>query len=290
MIALAASAASAQTITASPSVAYFTARGGQAAAQKFSLSNDGDEPIRFTLRRTDFAHDDKGEMIFPAPGSSKRGLGNWLTEPPKELIVPAKGTASFDGAALIPPSIAPGTYFGGYFALVSSEPSKAAAAAAAAGGKRKIVTQVHIATQLALLMHVDVVAGDGKKPAATLSMSSLKVLQPSGSKPLTFEAELDNPSEYEYGPEGTVAVFDSAGKALGKASFTRANLWPLSSRKFSAPLPLQLEPGTYRAFVAFTSDDLPVITRQEPFAVQAGPRAAPRRTSAPGPEKTQRAP
>lgn len=276
-------------LNVNPAATFFVGRGGQRAIQRFTINNGGNTPLRLPLVATDAWYDESG-TVFGEPGSSPRGLGRWLSIPPRELVVPARGAASFEAWVRIPADAAPGTYFGGFLAPVGEQ--SAVLQKRVGGG---VQAEAQVVTRIALLFHIDVLPSTGEKQIGPIQIVDSRINTPGSGEPLRVAVQLSNPSLYEAKATGTLAVFDSTGRAIGKADFDGPSLWPGQKRMFHTTLAMPLAPARYTAMVAFEAPGIPLVTRQIPFAVTAAPPAVIRREPAvppaPGPaEKPPPAP
>ena len=265
ILALALSAAlpgGAPQVSVEPWLAYFTVRPGQDAVQEFKLVNSSTRSMKVTVTTVDMGYEKDGQRSLVAPGTSPRGLGLWLSPPPAQLQIGPGGTGSFIAVAHVPPGTKPGTYFGGYRAVVEPEETDEESAR-----RRAITAAARIITAFGLSMHVEVTGEDGWRVPHRFDLGDAQLLAPSSARPLKLKIEVANPTLVELKITGTLAVFDEAGGVVGKAQFTELHLWPGEKRPAEATLGLPFAPGGYRATVAFEAEGGPVASRQLSFTV-----------------------
>lgn len=253
---------SAPSILFSPLSAEFTARPGERLAQDFSITNRGDQALELQVSTADAWHD-RGKRIFPAPGTVSRGAGAWLVAPPPTLVVEPGETRTFLGSARVPDDAEPGSYFGAYLVRVVNGDASGLVP------RRAITAGARMNLQFALAMVIRVPESDGALANAVLSVVEAEVVEAGHARPLVVRAVVHNDSIADTRADGNLVLFDADGRPRGRSTFARSLLMPGERRAFSTSLALPLDPGDYRALLAFAGGDTEATVFDLRFTVES---------------------
>ncbi len=244
------SQAHAQQITATtaiPPKVDLQGNPGQTLTATLKVRNDSDETQNYAIDVTDFVVvDNQGTPIPVAPNASNRwSLRNWITAP--QLVpVDAGGIQVFNVTIKIPMGALPG----GHYAMLTYTPN----ADAKPGDLKKtgnIITQ-----RVGTLFYVTV-SGPVNEQASITKFSAPSFLE---KGPVDFNGTIASLSDIHVDPKGTITISNPINSKVAEISVDAGNIFPETSRDFSAIWNQTWGWGRYRADLNLTYGAAGVLT------------------------------
>ena len=204
------------------------------------LVNDGDAPARVRLSVADFVVRGPAGLELREPGDHARSSHAWATDL-GEVEVPAGGRLVVPLALVVPAEATPGSYW--HVLLV--RPLGSERTEEATGTAEGVTATVHIATQFAVAVRIDV--GDvpaGPPPGVALEAPALALAD--GATHLTIG--LRHGGAYTHRVRAWVELYDATGATVVAAEPLTVPVYPDARRDVAFDLGV-LPPGTYQALV-----------------------------------------
>ncbi len=217
------------SISLSPAVVMAKGNFGQGLTQVLTLTNTTGMDLAFDLVAQDVVVKD-GKRVFIPAGETQNSIAATAVFTPRSVLVKAHTSASVELRLTIPAK------------------TDIRAVAAIFMGTDKLQTSgggVAMTASLAALVTFNLT------PNVKIEQEPAHILPASESANMTISQWVANPGTEPVLPEGTAAVLDSAGKLVGKATFSPQRLLPGERLEFRAEYPDQLQPGAYRALCSF---------------------------------------
>lgn len=181
---------------------------------------DSQEQLFYIFTRNISGVRDGGVPIFAKYNDEHTGfeLTDWITADATELLVPAKGKASFDFTLNVPDNASPGSHFGGVF--VSVDPPEIKSSGAAVG------------YQVASILSIRV-SGEAVEQASIRQFSTSKFLY--GSQHVEFNVRIENTGNVLVRPSGPLEINNMLGNQVGTMIFneSRSGVFPNDTREFA---------------------------------------------------------
>jgi hypothetical protein len=217
-----------------------------------ATSNDGATPVEMSVEIADFWYNEKGEKIFPAPGTGPRSAANWIQFVPEHFEVPAHGSQKMR-AIVTPPSDAKGGYYAVLF--VQSKPQLSFAKSNGQG--------VYTNMRLGCLVLLDAEKTEDFK----VELSNINVTPPSSTRGLELSFDLLNTSNTHIFPVARLAVLDGDKKLVAKAQSEERRFLPGQKNTIHVSWTGTLAPGSYNAVLSLAYGEDRSETRQISFSV-----------------------
>jgi hypothetical protein len=217
------------SISLSPAVIMAKGNFGQGLTQTLTLTNQTGRDFAFEMVAEDVVVKD-GKRVFVPAGETPNSIAASAVFSQKVVLIKAFSSASVDVRLTLPVQ------------------TNLRAVVAMFRGTDKLPTSsgsVGMTASLGTLITFNLTENVKLQPEAvrmnpaseTANMSIAQWIANSGAEPAV--------------PEGTVAVLNSGGALVGKATFPAQRLLPGERLEFSAEYPGELPPGTYRALCSF---------------------------------------
>jgi len=243
----------AQTLGLAPAQVVQTFKPGVPFDFALSTVNNGENPVEMNVEITDLWYTEKGEKIFPAPGSSPRSAANWIQFVPEHFEIAAHTTQKMK-AIVTPPSDAKGGYYAVLF--VVSKPQLSF-------DKTKEGKQIYTNMRLGCLVLLNAEDTADYK----IALSNLKLTPPAANQGLDLTFDVANASNTHVFPVGRVAVLDSNRKLVAKAQSDMIRLLPGQKSSLKVDWSGSLPTGGYTAVLTVTYGEDRIETQQIPFSV-----------------------
>jgi hypothetical protein len=220
-----------------------------------ATSNEGSTPVEMSVEIADFWYNEKGEKIFPAPGTVPRSAANWIQFVPERFEVPAHGSQKMR-AIVTPPSDAKGGYYAVLF--VQSKPQLSFTKANGQG----VFTNMRLGCLVLLEAE--------KTEDFKVELNNIKVNPPSSTRGLDLSFDLLNAGNTHVFPIARLAVLDADKKLVAKGQSDEKRFLPGQKDSMHVGWTGTLPPGNYTAVLSLAYGDDRSETRQISFDV-AGP-------------------
>jgi hypothetical protein len=217
-----------------------------------ATSNDGATPVEMSVEIADFWYNEKGEKIFPAPGSSPRSAANWIQFVPERFEVPAHGSQKMR-AIVTPPSDAKGGYYAVLF--VQSKPQLSFTKENGQG----VFTNMRLGCLVLLQAE--------KTEDFKVELGNIKVSPPSSTRGLDLSFDLLNAGNTHVFPIARLAVLDADKKLVAKAQSDEKRFLPGQKDSMHVGWTGTLPPGNYTAVLSLAYGEDRSETRQISFEV-----------------------
>jgi len=226
--------ATAQSISLRPAVVPLKGELGQSVTQTLTLQNDSTVPLEFEIIAQDVVVRD-GKRVFVEAGQLPGSVAASAVINPTRVRAEPGQSASAQVMFTLPPDMkhrAVVATFKGVTALDSGAGPKATTSLSA-------LFTFKVSEQVSLVGRLDA------RP-------------PSGSSNATFASTLTNDGTEPVVPTGALAVMDSQGRMVGRASFSSRRFLPGESDTLIAEYAADLDSGSYRAIATFDIDGKPL--------------------------------
>lgn len=217
-----------------------------------ATSNDGATPVEMSVEIADFWYNEKGEKIFPAPGTAPRSAANWIQFVPERFEVPAHGSQKMR-AIVTPPSDAKGGYYAVLF--VQSKPQLSFTKSNGQG----VFTNMRLGCLVLLEAE--------KTEDFKIQLNNVKVTPPSSTRGLDLSFDLVNASNTHIFPVARLAVLDPDKKLVAKAQSDEKRFLPGQNASMHVSWTGTLAPGNYTAVLSLAYGEDHSETQQIAFSV-----------------------
>ena len=243
----------AQTLGLAPAQVVQKFKPGVPFEFELATANNGESSVDMNVEITDLWYNDKGDKIFPAPGSAPRSAANWIQFVPEHFVIAAHTTQKMK-AIVTPPRDVKGGYYAVLF--VTSRPQLTF-------DRTREGKQIYTNMRLGCL--VLLTAGDTED--YKIELSNLRLKPPAANQGLDLTFDVANASNTHVFPIGRVAVLDSNRKLVAKAQSDMIRLLPGQKNSLQVDWSGSLPPGTYTAVLTVTYGEDRIETQQIPFDV-----------------------
>ena len=217
-----------------------------------ATSNEGATPVEMSVEIADFWYNEKGEKVFPAPGTAPRSAANWIQFVPERFEVPAHGSQKMR-AIVTPPSDAKGGYYAVLF--VQSKPQLSFTKSNGQG--------VFTNMRLGCLVLLDAEKTEDFK----VELNNLRVIPPSPTQRLDLSFDLLNSSNTHIFPIARLAVLDAEKKLVAKAQSDEKRFLPGQKDSIHVSWAGNLPAGNYTAVLSLAYGEDHSETQQISFNV-----------------------
>lgn len=207
---------------------------GQTLKATLKIRNDSEQTQNFSVTVEDFVvFDSKGTPIPVTTTANNRwSLKNWITAP-TEIPVDSKGVQILDISVKIPMTALPG----GHYAMITYTPN-----ADTKPGDLKQTGNV-ITSRVGTLIYVTVSGPVNEK--ADITRFSVPKFTEMG--PVEFSGSILSLSDIHVNPKGTITISDPLNKKVANIEVDAGNIFPETTRDFSAMWNQKWGWGKYKA-------------------------------------------
>ena len=221
-----------RTLTVVPPTQNFKAKPGKQVQTTVKVRNEGSEPVTVKAGIKDFlVFDDKGTPKMVEEETSGRwSLSSWMIISPTEYTLNAHSSKMFDVVILVPDDALPG----GHYASVYFTPVE--------GGLAQGESGSGIETKLASLLSVFV-----EGPVSEIAYVR-KFFAPRFQEygPVVIATQIENQSDSDITPKGTITVKDFLGKTLATFKLEERRIFPFAIRSFENKIEKKWLFGRYK--------------------------------------------
>jgi len=222
------------TMTAIPPKVELKGDPGQTLKATLKIRNDSEQTQNFSITVEDFVVlDSKGTPIPVTTTAGNRwSLKNWITAP-TDIPVDSKGVQILDISIKIPMTALPG----GHYAMITYTPN-----AEAKPGDLKQTGNV-ITSRVGTLIYVTVSGPVNEK--ADITKFSVPKFTEKG--PVEFSGSIQSLSDIHVNPKGSITISDPLNKKIADITVDAGNIFPETTRDFSAIWNQKWGWGQYKA-------------------------------------------
>jgi len=202
------------TISVSPTVFELSANPGQTLSNSFRIVNGTDQPLTLEAGPKNFTASGEEGAVNLTEEETAFSLASWIGVEPAQVVVPARGSQTFDFSIAVPDNAEPGGHFGSV--IVKTQPIAIDATGAA------------VSQEAGPLILVKV-AGDIVEKASIASFSSPRLIW-TGS-PISLETRVQNVGNVHLKPRGTVSIKNLFGNEVTNINLEERNVLPGTVRK-----------------------------------------------------------
>jgi hypothetical protein len=256
LLAMASSAASAQSLGLAPAQVVQTFKPGVPFEFELSTINNGDSSVEMSVEITDFWYNDKNEKTFGVAGTSPRSAANWIQFVPEHFQVAGHGTQKMK-AVVTPPADARG----GYYAVLFVQ-SKPKLSFDNAEDKKAVFTNIRIGCLVLLSAE--------KTEDFKIELNNVKLTPPSPNTPLSLDFDVLNSGNTHVFPFARLAVLDANRKLVAKADNQDEVRRFLPGQKNAVHVgwPGTLPAGQYTAVLTVAYGEDKIETQQLSFSIK----------------------
>lgn len=202
------------TISVSPTVFELSANPGEVLENSFRIVNGTDQELTLSATPKNFTAEGEEGGVNLTEEETSFSLANWIAVSPQEIVVPARGSQTFDFSITVPENAEPGGHFGSV--IVSTNPVSLD------------TTGASVSQEAGPLLLVSV-AGDIQKSAKIVEFKPAQGFYESG--PVTLETRVQNDGNVHFKPTGTISIKDMFGNEVTKINLEEKNVLPDTIRK-----------------------------------------------------------
>jgi len=227
------------SMTAIPPKVELKGNPGQTLKASLKIRNDSDQTQNFLINLEDFiVADSKGTPIPINTNVSNRwSLKNWIVAP-KQIPVDSKGVQIIDISINIPLTALPG----GHYAMLTYTPN-----ADAKPGDLKQTGNI-ITSRVGTLIYVTV-SGPVTEKATLIKFKVPKFTE---KGPVEFVGTIESMSDIHINPKGTITIYNPLNVKVSDVNVDVGNIFPETSRDFTAVWNQQWGWGRYKADLNLT--------------------------------------
>ena len=219
---------------------------GDKAEGKLILRNNGDKPQDVKVYQTDYHFTAAGNNTYGEPGKLPRSNAAWFDFTPKQLTVPAQGTATVYYTAQVPKD---DTLKGTYWSMLMVEPLAVDSPESTGTDHNKVKVGVRTVTRYG----IQFVTNIGEAAKADIRFLDRQLV--ARDKRILLQADVENTGERWLSPTVWIELYDKDGATVGRFSSSRQRVFPGCSARFTIDL-TDVPKGKYNALtVADNGDD-----------------------------------
>lgn len=250
-LALKAQQASQVTISVSPTVFELSANPGQTLDNSFRIVNGTDQPLTLEAGPKNFTASGEEGAVNLTEEETAFSLASWISVEPAQVVVPARGSQTFDFSIAVPDNAEPGGHFGSV--IVKTQPIAVDATGAA------------VSQEAGPLILVSV-AGDIVRDGQIVDFRSQKSFWEKG--PIILETRVENQGNVHFKPSGTIVIKDMFGRQVTTVDLEERNALPGTIRKLTNDWSPGFAVGRYTADLSIVfGTDQSVATASTSFIV-----------------------
>lgn len=222
-----------RTLTVVPPSQDYKAKAGKQISANVKVRNETDEPITVKANLMDFiVMDDKGTPTLVEEAVSGRwSLSSWMIVSPTEFTLNPRSSKVFDIAIIIPEDALPG----GHYASVYFTPVEA--------GLKENQSGSAVETRIASLFKL-IVEGPVSEMAYLRKFFAPRL---SEYGPITITTQIENQSDLDITPRGSIIITDLLGKKLAGFQIEERRIFPYAIRSLTNTLEKKWLFGRYKA-------------------------------------------
>ena len=230
--------ASQVTISVSPTVFELSANPGDVINNSFRIVNGTDQEMTLRTTPKNFTASGEEGAVDLTEEETSFSLASWITVNPSQVVIPARGSQTFDFQIVVPDTAEPGGHFGSV--IVSTQPISIDASGAA------------VSQEAGPLILVSV-AGDITKTGQIVEFTAQKGFWEKG--PVVLETRVENQGNVHFKPSGTIVIKDMFGRQVTSIDLEERNVLPGTVRKLTNEWGPGFAVGRYTADLSVVFDD-----------------------------------
>lgn len=226
------------TISVSPTVFELSANPGDSVANSFRIINGTDQELTLQATPKNFTASGEEGAVDLTEEETSFSLASWISVEPRQVIIPARGSQTFDFNIDVPANAEPGGHFGSV--IVSTQPISVDATGAA------------VSQEAGPLILVSV-AGDIQRGGQIEQFGAQKTFWETG--PVAFDTRVKNQGNVHFKPSGTITVKNMFGNEVTTIDLEERNVLPGTIRKLTNEWSPGFAVGRYTADLTVVFDD-----------------------------------
>ena len=243
------------TLTVSPPLFELSANPGDVLTNSIRLENPTDQDLKVSIDLRNFTALGEEGGVNLTPEETSYSLASWISIEPRETIVPARQTQTYNYRVDVPANAEPGGHFGSIVFKTVPEPNVP-----------RDQSGPRVQQEIGALLLVKV-SGAIIEEAAIASFGATK--QYWENPPVTLETRIQNHGNVHFKPRGTITITNLFGQEIDKLALEERNVLPNSIRKLTNEWkPEGFRFGRYTASLSVVyGDDDNIITSTTTFWV-----------------------
>lgn len=229
---------STSTTTAMPPRLEITGNPGETIQKTIKVQNTSTSTQYYSSDVEDFIVGEDGKTPIPVTQavSSRYSLAQWITLSPTKFALKPNETQVLDVLIQIPKDALPG----GHYAMALHEPN---ATAKQANDALMAQGSTGTAMKIGSLLYLTV-SGPVKEEAFIHNFTAPTLVE---FGPVNFKYEVENRSDIHIRPQSSIEIKDTFGRVIDVVKVNEANIFPFTSRAFSAKFEQYWGLGRYTA-------------------------------------------
>lgn len=225
------------TISVSPTVFELSANPGDSLSNSFRIINGTDQELTLQATPKNFTAAGEEGAVDLTEDETTFSLASWIKVEPAQVIIPARGSQTFDFTIDVPPNAEPGGHFGSV--IVKTQPIAIDASGAA------------VSQEAGPLILVSV-AGDINQSGQIVGFAPTKTFWETG--PISLETRVENQGNVHFKPSGTIVIKNLFGRQVTSIDLEERNVLPGTIRKLINEWSPGFAVGKYTADLSIVFD------------------------------------
>ena len=226
------------TISVSPTVFELSANPGDSIANSFRIINGTDQELTLQATPKNFTASGEEGAVDLTEDETSFSLASWISVEPRQTVIPARGSQTFDFTIDVPANAEPGGHFGSV--IVNTQPIAIDASGAA------------VSQEAGPLILVSV-AGDIEKGGQIAQFKAQKGFWETG--PIVLETRVENQGNVHFKPSGTIIIKNMFGQQVTTIDLEERNVLPGTIRKLVNEWNPGFAAGKYTADLTVVFED-----------------------------------
>lgn len=226
------------TISVSPTVFELSANPGDSISNSFRIINGTDQELTLQATPKNFTASGEEGAVDLTEDETSFSLASWISVEPRQTVIPARGSQTFDFTIDVPANAEPGGHFGSV--IVNTQPIAIDASGAA------------VSQEAGPLILVSV-AGDIKKGGQIAEFKAQKGFWETG--PIVLETRVENQGNVHFKPSGTITIKNMFGQQVTTIDLEERNVLPGTIRKLVNEWNPGFAAGKYTADLTVVFED-----------------------------------
>lgn len=219
------------------------------------LQNDGDDPVRVKIYRTDYLFHADGQYLYPQAGHFPRSNAKWISPRSSRLTIPAHGKNTVYYSVQVPDT---DTLSGSYWSMIMIQEIPPVSGETKASKKKATVKSV-------FRYGVQIVTHIGDTGVRQLTFLSATLLNK--NKKRILQVDIENTGERALRPTVLANLYDANGRHIGNFGGAQYRTYPGTSARFKIDLS-KIKPGAYKAFIIADCGDNGLFEKEYPLKIE----------------------
>ncbi len=216
------------------------------------LQNDGNDPVKIKIYRTDYLFHSDGQYLYPQAGQSPRSNANWISPRSSRLTIPAHGKNTVYYSVQVPQA---DTLSGTYWSMIMIQEIPTVSRETRASKKSGVKSVFRYGVQI--VTHIN------KTGVRQLTFLGATLL----NRKRILQVDIENTGERALRPTVLAKVYDEKGRHIGDFSGEKYRTYPGTSVRFKINLS-KVKLGAYKVLIVADCGDDGIFEKQYPIRIE----------------------